>query len=539
MELLRHLLARHELLLIFVVILAGLLVGRVELRGIKLGSAGVLFAGLAFGAGLEPVLGAGTAMLKEVGLVLFVYCVGLTSAPGLLSAWSKGGLRLNAVVVAALVLAAAAAVVGGRWLGLDRGLIAGVFCGALTNTPALGAAADRLAGTALALSPVLGYSVTYPLGVLGALVSFRVFASARRARLAEEKRQHDESQVTIASACITVAAPSVVGRSIGELRVRDAVGVVISRLRRNGEVIVPTKYTVLCSGDLVTVVGAEPAIAAAVALLGTLSSEHLEAQRDRVDVRRILMSHQALVGCTLGGLELDRKFNAQVTRVRRADLDMVPTDELVLQRGDRLRVVAPVERLPEISRFFGDSERELAELDYVALALGVGAGLVLARVPLPIAGTSLELGSAGGPLIVALILGRFGRTGRFVWSIPYEANLVLRELGLLLFLAGVGLSAGGHLGDVMSRDGLAMLGLGAVVTLLAASVALPLAHTWGRASVTSSLGAATGMQTQPATLSAAYELCGRSEETYVAYALVYPTAMIGKILLAQLIVLLA
>jgi putative transport protein len=158
---------------------------------------------------------------------------------------------------------------------------------------------------------------------------------------------------------------------------------------------------------------------------------------------------------------------------------------------------------------------------------------------LPVAGTSLELGSAGGPLLVALVLGRFGRTGRFIWSIPYEANLVLRELGLLFFLAGVGLGAGAHLGDVMSRDGVAMLGLGVVVTLLAAGVALPLAHTWGRASVTSSLGAATGMQTQPATLSAAFELCGRSEETLVAYALVYPTAMIGKILLAQLIVLFA
>jgi putative transport protein len=210
MELLRHLLVRHELLLIFVVILAGLLLGRLELRGVKLGSAGVLFAGLAFGAGLAPVLGAGTAMLKEIGLVLFVYCVGLTSAPGLFSAWRKGGLRLNAVIVAALTLAAAAAVVGGRLLGLDAGLIAGVFCGALTNTPALGAAADRLAGTALALSPVLGYSVTYPLGVLGALASFRVFASARRARLAEEKRQHDASQVTIASACIMVNVPGVV-----------------------------------------------------------------------------------------------------------------------------------------------------------------------------------------------------------------------------------------------------------------------------------------------------------------------------------------
>ena len=539
MEALGHWLASHELLLLVVVILIGLMLGRLQYRGVRLGSAGVLFGGLAVGAVFRPTVGAGATALKELGLVLFVYCVGLTSAPGLFTAWRKGGLRANVVVAAALLSAAAAAVLGGRWLGLDRGLIAGVFCGALTNTPALGAVTDRLVGTALALQPVIGYSVTYPLGVLCALMSLRVFASARRRQLEAELRQHAQSQVQIVSANIEVSQPNVTGRSIGELRVRDEVGVVISRLRRNTEVSVPTKYTVLRARDILTVVGSEIAIAAAVEFLGTRSHERLEAQRDRVDMRRILVSHQALIGCSLAELELDRKFNAQVTRVRRADIDIIPSDDLRLQRGDRLRVVAPVQRLSEISRFFGDSERELAELDYVALTLGIGLGLLLARVPLPVAGTSLELGSAGGPLIVALLLGKLGRTGPLVWSMPYEANLVLRELGLLLFLAGVGIGAGAHFTDVLSREGLLMLSLGAGVTLFAAAAALALAHTWGRANVTSSLGTATGMQTQPATLSAAFELCGRCEETYVAYALVYPTAMIGKILLAQLIVMLA
>jgi putative transport protein len=539
METLGPWLASHELLLLVVVILVGLMLGRLQCRGIRLGAAGVLFGGLVFGAILRPKVGPGTVALKEFGLVLFVYCVGLTSAPGLFSAWRRGGLRANVVVATALSCAAAAAVLGGRLLGLDRGLVAGVFCGALTNTPALGAAADRLAGTALALQPVLAYSVTYPLGVLGSLMALRVFAGARRSQLDGELRQHVQSQVQIVSANIEVSKPGVIEHSIGELRVRERVGVVVSRLLRDREVCVPTKHTVLRAGDVLTVVGAEPAIAAAVELLGSRSHEHLEAQRDRVDMRRILMSRRALIGCPLAELELDRRFNAQVTRVRRADIDFVASDDLRLQWGDRLRVVAPVHRLPEISRYFGDSERELAELDYVALTLGLALGLFLARVPLPIAGTSLELGSAGGPLIVALLLGKLGRTGPLVWSIPYEANLVLRELGLLLFLGGVGIGAGAHFTEVLSRQGLLLLSLGAVVTLLAAAVVLTLAHTWGRAGVTSSLGAATGMQTQPATLSAAFELCGRSEETYVAYALVYPTAMIGKILLAQLIVMLA
>jgi putative transport protein len=538
MDLLRQVLS-HELVLLFVVICTGLCLGKLEYRGVRLGSAGVLFGGLAFGALLRPQLGPGTAALKELGLVLFVYCIGLTSAHGLFSAWRREGVRLNVAILAALGCAALTALIGGRWLGLDRGLIAGVFCGALTNTPALGAAADRLLGTALALQPVLGYSVTYPFGVLGALASFRVLTSLRRAQLAAELKQHAESDVKIVSANIDVSCPPVLGRSIGDLRVHDALGVVISRLRRQAEVLVPTKYTVLRAGDVVTVVGAEPAVEAAVTFLGCRSLEHLEERRGRVDMRRILVSHGALVGRSLGELELDRKFNAQVTRLRRADVDIVPTDEWRLQPGDRLRVVAPVNRLPEISRYFGDSERELAELDYVALALGVSLGLLLARVPLPIAGARLELGSAGGPLLVALLLGKLGRTGRLIWAIPYEANLVLRQVGLLLFLAAVGVGAGGHLAEVLSRDGLLMVLLGVLVTSVAAAVALTLAQRWVGATVTSNLGAAAGMQTQPATLASAFELCGRSEETYVAYALVYPTAMIAKILLAQLIVMFA
>jgi putative transport protein len=532
-------LLRHELPLFFVVILLGLLLGRLQHRGLRLGSAGVLFAGLALAALLSPKVGAGVAVLKEFGLVVFVYCVGLTSAPGLFSAWKRGGLRLNAVVLVGLACGAVVAVAGGRLLGFDRGLIAGIFCGALTNTPALGAATDSLAGTPLALAPVLGYSLTYPIGVLGALAALRAFARIRRAALDVELKRQDERRVEILSANVQVTAAEVIGRSIGELRVREAAGVVVSRVQRKEEVFVPTKYTVLEAGDVLTVVGAEPCIADAVKWFGSRSSQHPEARRDLIDMRRILVSRKALVGRALGELDLDRRFNAQVTRLRRADVDIVPSDDLRLQRGDRLRVVAPAQRLGEISRYFGDSERELAELDYVALALGVSLGLLLARVPLPIAGTSLELGAAGGPLLVALTVGKLGRSGRLVWSIPYEANLVLREFGLLLFLAGVGISAGGNLGQVLNRDGLLMLALGAAVTLLASAVALALASGWARASVTSSLGATTGMQTQPATLSAAFDLCGRSEETYVAYALVYPTAMIGKILLAQLIVILA
>ncbi|MET0412299.1 MAG: hypothetical protein ABW217_13440, partial [Polyangiaceae bacterium] len=250
MSALAQLLVQHELLLWCVVVALGLALGRLQYRTARLGTAGVLFAGLAVGAWLvsEVPTYAPSSHVKELGLVLFVYAVGLASGPELFAAWQRGGARLSVVTLAALGAGALVAALGGRLIGLDAGYIAGVFCGALTNTPALGAASDRLAGTPLAQHPVLAYSVSYPIGVLGAFFMFRAFASYRRRRLDAEIATERASHASIATANLEIKNPTTAGHSIGELRVRDAIGVVVSRLRRAGLVIVPTKYTVLEPG---------------------------------------------------------------------------------------------------------------------------------------------------------------------------------------------------------------------------------------------------------------------------------------------------
>jgi len=531
--------AANELLLLFVVIALGLLLGRLQVKGVRLGIAAVLFTGMALSATLElaPHVRAGH-QLKEMGLVLFVYCVGLTSAPGFFSAWRSTGLRTNLGVLLALVAGAATAVIAGRVAGLGSGHIAGVFAGALTNTPALGAATDQLKGTPQALDPALGYSVTYPFGVLGGLLFLRLFAKWKSARLAQEKEagQREKAKV-LASRNFEVTRAEVAHRSIGELRVRDEVGVLVSRVGRAGRSLVPTKYTVLEPGDVVTVVGDADALVRAERYFGAASRERLELRREHNAMRRILMSRRELVGKRLGELELDRRFNAQVTRLRRADLDLLPSDDMQLALGDRLRVVAPVDRLKEIGTFFGDSERALAEVDMPALAIGLAAGLALAHVPFP-GSTQLTLGLAGGPLVMGLLLGRMGRLGPLVWALPYDAGWVLRELGILLFLAGVGISAGGQLRTIDAHEALRLFAVGAAVTVVTTGVALAFLHRAG-VGIIASLGATSGVQTQPANLSAAYELSGESEETYVAYAVAYPVAMIGKVLIAKILALLA
>lgn len=530
-------LSKSELLLMFLTIVLGLGLARVQLAGVRLGPSAVLFAGIAISAWLAPKGELHIAhQVKELGLVLFVYCIGVSSGPSFFATFRSNGLRLNISAAAALLVAAGCAIGAGYFLKLDAGHVAGLFAGALTNTPALGAATEALAGSPAAAHAALAYSVAYPFGVLGAVLRLRRHALTNAKELAE---QREKNRALVAGELITrnfeISNDAVVGKSIGELRVRDEVGVLISRTGRPGESLVPTKYTPLKKGDLVTVVGPKDAMERALPFFGTASSRRLEASRERVDMRRILVSRRALVGKTLDELELDKRFNAQVTRVRRGDLDMFPSDHTRLQIGDRLRVVAPVERLPELSDFFGDSYKEIAHIDLIALSLGITAGLLVAQVPIPMPGGALSLGIAGGPLLVGLALGQLGSFGPFVWTIPDEASITMRELGLVCFLAAVGVGAGSQLRTVALAEGFQLFAAGAVITFATVTVALLLFSKLAKADVITALGAATGTQTQPAALAVAHELSGQSEQTYVAYAIVYPVAMIGKILIAQLL----
>jgi putative transport protein len=541
---LREVLAQSESLLLFVVIALGFLLGEIRWGSFRLGVSGVLFAGLVFGAwraGDSAPLSI-APQISQVGLILFVYAVGLTSGPGFFNSFRRRGVHYNLAVIVALVIGAGLTWGAGKLLGLSLGHIVGVFCGGLTNTPALAAATElaKELGHQDPTAPAVGYSMAYPFGVLGGIIAFELFVRAYRPAFQRERAEAAAVAATgvkPVTGNFEVRNPALFGQAIGALRIHEEAGVIVSRHRHGESLTIPTKYTVLHEGDVVVAVGNAESLARAEAYFGARSGEHLEHVNDRIAMRRVLVSSRALAGKTIGELELDRRFNAQITRLRRADIDFVPGDDTPLELGDRLRVVMPLEKSQAVSAYFGDSERSIAELDYTALTLGISLGVLLGMVPIPLpGGAHMALGFAGGPLIAGLFLGRQGRTGPLLWSIPLESNQAIRHIGLLFFLAGVGVMAGDKFLETLSGSGLQLIGLGMLTTSVTTVLTLLLLRHWAGATVTSAVGATSGMQTQPATLAKAFEL-SQSDETYVAYATTYPVAMVGKILLAQLLLL--
>lgn len=542
MEAFREIIAQSEPLLLFLVIGIGFMLGQIRYRGFKLGVAGVLFIGLLFGAwrpeGAEPLAIAHQVM--QIGLILFVYTVGLNSGAGFFASMRSKGLRFNAALMAALGIGAIATLVVGMWMGLGPGQIAGVFCGGLTNTPALAATTELMANTGIGnpSDPAVGYSMTYPFGIIGGLLAFGIFL--RIYKKAAEK-EHDEAQAkdrlrsNLSSADFEIRNPALIGRPIGELRVQEKTGLIISRHCHSGDTHVPTKYSVLQEGDIVTVAGSETNIDKAEEYFGVRSENHDVEHSGKIIIRRILISNKKVSGRSIQSLELDRLFGAQITRLRRVDVDTMPEHTTKLQLGDRVRVVMPEDKVGEVAKFLGDSEQDITELDYIALTLGISLGVLIGMIPIILpGGTSVSLGFAGGPLVAGLVLGKLGRSGPLVWSLPSESNNALRHIGLLFFMAAVGIMAGGRFFDALTTDGWQLLTLGFITTTLTTALTLILLRYYGKATIVEAIGATSGMQTQPATLARAYEL-SQSDRTYVAYAITYPAAMVGKILIAQLL----
>ena len=528
------LLRENPLLLLFLVAALGFVLGRVRIKGVAPGVAAVLFVGLAASA-WDAALRL-PEIVPQLGLALFVYTIGVSSGPGFFASFRTRGLRDAGMALGMVSFGAALTVAAAKLFGLSSATAAGLFAGAVTNTPALAAVIQQLretgASEAALNAPVVGYSLAYPGGVLGVILVI-AFTARRKDDKAGASTPPAARRIEVCTARVT--SEQAIGTPAEALVKHQRWGVVLGRLRRHGHVQLVDDLCVLQRGDLITVVGHPDDVERAVAYLGERAPESLELDRSVIDYRRVFVSNAAVVGRPLRELGLQESLGAVVTRVRRGDVELLADDDFTLELGDRVRVVAPRERMDAVSRFFGDSFRALGEVDVLTFGLGVALGLALGALPIPAPGGSFRLGAAGGPLVMGLILGRVGRTGALVWSMPFGANLTLRQLGVVLFLAGVGTRAGAAFADTV-RSGGALKGMlvGLVVTI-AVTAGTALAGARMGLSKPVLLGAISGVQTQPAALAFACEQAGeRPNEGYTA---VFPIAMIAKILVAQVIVL--
>lgn len=532
-------LTSDPLLVLFVVVALGAALGRVRIGGVSLGPAAALFAGLAVSA-IDRDLAELPAIIPLFGLALFIYTIGLASGPAFFGGLRKDGVRVSIAVV--LLLAAIGLTVAGvsELFDFDPGARAGLFAGSQTNTPALSAALERLAPQIAAgdvTDPVVGYSLVYPLGVISMIVA--AGWSLRRTRHPGGNLPPVESatprRTNATSVTVIVSRTSL--PTLGALRSWQGEQLAFSRVEHGGEVNLATNDIVLVPDDLCTVIGAPDVVDRFVDWVGYRSERHLALDRKKLDFRRISVSKRNLAGARLRDVDLEGRFGAMATRVRRGDADFVVDRDFVLRLGDRVRVVGPTDRMVEVAKALGDSDRGLGEVDPLGFATGLAIGLLLAQLAIPLpGGGEVALGIGGGPLIAALVLGTVSRTGPFTWQIPYAANLTIRQLGVLVFLGGVGIRSGGSFADAAgTRVGL-QLALAGVVVTAATGVLTTLMLRLLRRDPISGAGMAAGIQTQPAVLAFAAERSDGDERIETGYAMVFPLAMILKLIVVQLLI---
>lgn len=528
----------NPLLLLFLVAAIGYPLGRIKVAGASLGVAMVLFVGLAFGA-LDPELKL-PEIIYQVGLVLFVYTIGLASGAIFFASFRSKGLRYNGLVVAALALAALLAVGAHSLLKLSAPATAGMFAGSLTNTPALAGVVEHIKVAGLQepdlSAPVVAYSLTYPVGVLGMILAVYVAQRAWRVDFAAEARrlpEYSSSNEPIQSRTICITRQ--LDQNVAELIRSRNWSVVFGRLRREDRLSLVSAQTVLRPGDLVTLIGTQEELDEVTQALGdTHCGERLDFDLSQYDKRRIFVSSPHATGRRLRDLDIIGRYGALITRIRRGDAELIPHGETVLMPGDQIRVVAQHEKMDALAHLFGDSYRAVSEIDILTFSLGIGLGLLVGLVPIPMpGGMTLKLGIAGGPLIVALVFGALGRTGPLVWAIPYSANLSLRQIGLIFFLAGIGTRAGyAFVSTLAQGTGAWVFAAGALITCLTALFTLWLGYKVLKIPMGLLVGILAGLQTQPALLGFGLEQ-SNNELPNVGYSSVYPVAMIVKILLAQ------
>jgi putative transport protein len=539
----------EPILVISLTAILGLLLGSIRICGMKLGVAGMLFSGLLlghFGLGLDPQL---MAFLKEFGLVLFVFTVGLQLGPGFVNSLKSDGLKLNSIAVMVVLGGALIAFGVGHFLKWDIGVTAGILSGGTTNTPSLGAAQQAMATASndpqQANLAAMAYAVAYPFGVLGIILSMVilrvVFRIDPKAELALLQQKMAEGVTAVERATFVVENANLAGEPIRNIPGLGDEGVVVSRIRRESEKEAhgATRDTVIEMGDRVLVVGSPEQLHRVELGIGHRVDEDLRKAPGLLLSKRVIVTHKSMVGKTIDDTQIGQRYGVTVTRVSRQDMILTAMPNMRLQFGDMLNLVGEEAALESSAKALGNSVRQLNETSFTSIFVGITLGILLGLYPWTIPGVPipLRLGLAGGPLIIAILMGRLGKIGPLVIHMPINANTAFRELGIIFFLACVGLGAGAKFVETaFSATGLQWMALGAAVTTLPLLLVGFIARKWLKMNYLTLVGVLAGSMTDPPALAFANKLA-HSDYPALAYANVYPLTMLLRILVAQMAVL--
>ncbi|HBE3559700.1 TPA: putative transporter [Escherichia coli] len=532
------------------VAVVGLFIGNVKFRGIGLGIGGVLFGGIIVG---HFVSQAGMTLssdmlhvIQEFGLILFVYTIGIQVGPGFFASLRVSGLRLNLFAVLIVIIGGLVTAILHKLFDIPLPVVLGIFSGAVTNTPALGAGQQILRdlGTPMEMVDQMGmsYAMAYPFGICGILFTMWMLRVIFRVNVETEAQQHESSRTNggalIKTINIRVENPNLHDLAIKDVPILNGDKIICSRLKREETLKVPSPDTIIQLGDLLHLVGQPADLHNAQLVIGQEVDTSLSTKGTDLRVERVVVTNENVPGKRIRDLHFKERYDVVISRLNRAGVELVASGDISLQFGDILNLVGRPSAIDAVANVLGNAQQKLQQVQMLPVFIGIGLGVLLGSIPVFVPGfpAALKLGLAGGPLIMALILGRIGSIGKLYWFMPPSANLALRELGIVLFLSVVGLKSGGDfVNTLVNGEGLSWIGYGALITAVPLITVGILARMLAKMNYLTMCGMLAGSMTDPPALAFANNLHPTSGAAALSYATVYPLVMFLRIITPQLL----
>ncbi|MDO9848080.1 putative transporter [Glaesserella parasuis] len=538
--------------LLSLVAVIGLWIGHIKVRGVSLGIGGVLFGGILvshfmtqYGVKLD---GHTLHFIQEFGLILFVYTIGIQVGPGFFASLRQSGLKLNAFAVMIIGISGILVILLHKIFDVPLPVILGIFSGAVTNTPSLGAGQQiltELGGESITAVMGMGYAIAYPFGIIGILLAMWLIRIIFKINVDKEADEFDSATNNkkdgLSTLNVRITNPNLNGLMLQEFPDFELHEVVYSRIKRNDELFVPKVHTQIQIGDILHLVGTKAALHKMQLILGEEVNVSLSTKGTMYRTERAVVTNEKVFGKQIRQLMLKGKYDVVISRLNRAGVELVPNGQMTLQFGDVLNLVGRQEDIEAVMAIIGNAQQKLQQVQMLPIFIGVGLGVLLGSIPIYLPGfpVALKLGLAGGPLVVALILARIGSIKKLYWFMPPSANLALREIGIVLFLAVVGWKAGGNfLNTLLSNDGLAWIGYGAIITFIPLIVTGLVARIYGKLNYLSLCGLLAGSMTDPPALAFANGIKEGNGAAALSYATVYPLVMFCRIILPQILAIL-